>query len=141
MLREPTADDLCDAAIAVVDVGSEHALEILIITSFWLIIRWCVLSLVPQHLGIYEDARQFCEWLEPGEWFDTHGPNVTVKWLDVDLETMGNLNSQIDVTLLRRFAKVKRLEPVKPLCEMLRCIGADRIACVREMRARLDFIA
>ena len=84
--REPTADDLADLTTAVVDVGHEHAPE-----------RGnfdhhqfpkdhpplCALSLVLQHLGIYEDARQFCDWLEPAEWFDTRGPNETAKWLGV----------------------------------------------------------
>ncbi len=142
--REPTADDLSDPSIAVVDVGGEHAPERNNFDHHQFPADHppvCALSLVLQHLGIYEDARQFCEWLEPAEWFDTRGPNVTAKWLGVDRDTMGKLNSPIDVTLMRRFAKAKRLEPGEPLWEMLSYIGEDLIAYVRELRARLDFVA
>ena len=142
--REPTADDLSDPSIAVVDVGGEHAPERSNFDHHQFPADHppvCALSLVLQHLGIYEDARQFCEWLEPAEWFDTRGPNVTAKWLGVDRDTMGKLNSPIDVTLIRRFAKAKRLEPGEPLWEMLSYIGEDLIAYVRELRARLDFVA
>jgi hypothetical protein len=142
--REPTADDLSDPSIAVVDVGGEHAPERNNFDHHQFPADHppvCALSLVLQHLGIYEDARQFCEWLEPAEWFDTRGPNVTAKWLGVDRDTMGKLNSPIDVTLIRRFAKAKRLEPGEPLWEMLSYIGEDLIAYVRELRERLDFVA
>jgi hypothetical protein len=90
---------------------------------------------------VYEDARQFCGWLEPAEWFDTRGPNVTAKWLGVDRNTMNKLNSPIDITILRRFAKAKRLEPGEPLWEILSYIGQDLLEYLRELRTRLDFVA
>ena len=142
--REPTAEDLADPTIAVVDVGGEHAPERNNYDHHQFPADHppvCALSLVLQHLGVYEDARQFCDWLEPAEWFDTRGPNVTAKWLGVDRATMNKLNSPIDVTVLRRFAKAKRLEPGEPLWEILSYIGADLIEYLRELRSRLDYIA
>ena len=141
--REPTAEDLADPAIAVVDVGHEHAPE-----------RGnfdhhqfpkdhppiCALSLVLQHLGVYEDAREFCDWLEPVEWFDTRGPIETARWLGLQRETLFKLNSPIDTTLLRRFGAVARLEPGDPLWEVMRWIGADLLAFVKGLRERLDYI-
>ena len=29
------------------------------------------------HLGLYKDALQFCDWLEVAEWFDSRGPKKT----------------------------------------------------------------
>ncbi|GEP44083.1 MYG1 family protein [Brevifollis gellanilyticus] len=142
--REPTADDLADPSIAVVDVGGEHEPERNNFDHHQFPADHppvCALSLVLQHLGVYEDARQFCDWLEPAEWFDTRGPNVTAKWLGVDRDTMNKLNSPIDVTVLRRFAKVKRLEPGEPLWEILSYIGQDLLEYLRDLRARLDFVA
>lgn len=142
--REPTADDLADVSTAVVDVGGEHAPERHNFDHHQFPADHppvCALSLVLQHLGVYEDARQFCDWLEPAEWFDTRGPNVTAKWLGVNREAMNKLNSPIDVTVLRRFAKAKRLEPGEPLWEILCYIGEDLLGYLRELRARLDFIA
>ncbi|MFM7605903.1 MAG: MYG1 family protein [Prosthecobacter sp.] len=142
--REPTADDLADVSTAVVDVGGEHAPERHNFDHHQFPADHppvCALSLVLQHLGVYEDARQFCDWLEPAEWFDTRGPNVTAKWLGVNREAMNKLNSPIDVTVLRRFAKAKRLEPGEPLWQILRYIGEDLLEYLRELRSRLDFIA
>jgi hypothetical protein len=142
--REPTEADLADPSIAVLDVGGEHAPERNNFDHHQFPADHppvCALSLVLQHLGVYEDARQFCEWLEPAEWFDTRGPNVTAKWLGVDRNAMSKLSSPIDITVLRRFAKAKRLEPGEPLWEMLSYIGEDLLEYLRDLRSRLDFIA
>ena len=142
--REPTAADLADSAICVVDVGHEHEPERNNFDHHHLPadhVPTCSLSLVLQRLGLYEDARQFCEWLEPTEWFDCRGAVNTAKWLGVDRDIVGKLNSPIDVSLLRRFAQADRLEAGDPLWEMLKLIGDDLLEYVRGQRARLDAIA
>jgi Uncharacterised protein family (UPF0160) len=142
--REPTDADLADPTIAVVDVGGEHAPERNNFDHHQFPADHppvCALSLVLQHLGVYEDARKFCDWLEPAEWFDTRGPNVTARWLGVERSTLNKLNSPIDVTILRRFAKAKRLEPGEPLWEILSYIGQDLLEYLRELRTRLNFVA
>lgn len=142
--REPTAEDLADPSIAVVDVGGEHVPERSNFDHHQFPADHppiCALSLVLQHLGVYEDARQFCDWLEPAEWFDTRGPNVTAQWLGVDRTSMSKLSSPIDVTLLRRFAKAKRLEPGEPLWEILSYIGQDLLEYLRDLRSHIDFVA
>lgn len=142
--REPTPEDLADPATAVVDVGGEHAPDRHNFDHHQFPADHppvCALSLVLQHLGLYEDARSFCDWLEPAEWFDTRGPNVTAQWLGVNRETMNRLTSPVDVTVLRRFAKAKRLEPGEPLWEILSYIGQDLIDYLRELRSRIDFVA
>jgi len=142
--REPTAEDLADATTAVVDVGGEHAPERNNFDHHQFPADHppvCALSLVLQHLGVYEDARLFCDWLEPAEWFDTRGPNVTAKWLGVDRSTMNKLNSPIDITILRRFAKAKRLVPGEPLWEILSYIGQDLLDYLRDLRSHIDYVA
>lgn len=141
--REPTAEDLADPLTAVLDVGHEHAPERGNFDHHQFPRDYpptCSLSLVLQHLGIYEDARAFCDWLEPAEWFDTRGPVETARWLGVDREALFKLNSPIDTTLLRRFASVSRLEPGEPLWEVMRWIGEDLVNYLRNLRARLDAI-
>jgi hypothetical protein len=142
--REPTEADLADPATAVVDVGGEHDPGRNNFDHHQFPPDHppvCALSLVLQHLGIYEDARTFCDWLEPAEWFDTRGPNATAKWLGLDRDTLAKLNSPIDVTLLRRFAKSTRLAPGDVIYEMMRMTGQDLIDYVRSLRQRLDFVA
>jgi hypothetical protein len=142
--REPTDADLADPATAVVDVGEKHEPELNNFDHHQFPADHppiCALSLVLQHLGIYDDARTFCDWLEPAEWFDTRGPNATAKWLGLDRDTLAKLNSPVDVTLLRRFAKSTRLVPGDVIYEMMRMTGQDLIDYVRSLRQRLDFVA
>ncbi|QJE95395.1 MYG1 family protein [Luteolibacter luteus] len=142
--REPTPEDLADVTTAVVDVGGEHEPARNNFDHHQFPADSppiCALSLVLMHLGVYEDARSFCDWLEPAEWFDTRGPITTGKWLGVDRETMAKLNSPVDVTILRRFAKVSRLGPGDAIWEVMKFIGEDLLEYLRSLRARLDFLA
>lgn len=141
--REPSAADLADTTMAVVDVGLSHDPALNNFDHHQLprdYVPTCALSLVLRHLGLYEDTRAFCEWLEPAEWFDCRGPMDTARWLGVDRDIVGKLNSPIDGTLLRRFAQATRLAPGDPLWEIMRMIGEDLLGYVRSVRERLDFI-
>jgi hypothetical protein len=141
--REPTAADLADAATCVVDVGHEHAPERNNFDHHQLPKDHpptCSLSLVLQHLGLYQDTRQFCGWLESAEWFDCRGAITTAGWLGISPDVLPKLSSPIDTTLLRRFALAQRIAPGDPLWEMMRMIGEDLVGYVRTLRARLVFI-
>jgi hypothetical protein len=141
--REPAEADLTDPAIAVVDVGHRHEPALNNFDHHQLpadAAPTCALSLVLQHLGLYADARAFCEWLEPAEWFDCRGPNVTAKWLGVERDIVGKMQSPIDGTLLRRFAAAKLLSPGDPLWQIMHFVGTDLLDYVRNLRARLTFI-
>ncbi|MEZ4444624.1 MAG: MYG1 family protein [Polyangiaceae bacterium] len=142
--REPTEGDLDDPETAVVDVGGrseptklnfdhhhfprDHA-------------PTCALSLVLEHLGLYDDAKLFCEWLEPAEWFDSRGPNKTAEWLGVPRRAIAKLHSPIDVTLLRRFAQAKSLAPGETLYEVLRFVGQDLLDYLHQIREQIDAVA
>lgn len=141
--RDPTEEDLADPATAVVDVGGE-----------WDPARAnfdhhqfprdsepkCALSLVLEHLGLYDDARTFFDWLDTAEYFDTRGPVGTARWLGVPREALGKLNSPLDVGLLRRFSDGGAHSPGEPLYEVMRMLGGDLIGSLENMRERLDFI-
>lgn len=142
--RDPTETDLADATIAVLDIGHQHNPELHNFDHHQLPrdhVPTCALSLVLQHLGIYEDSREFCSWLEVAEWFDCRGPNDTAEWLGMDRETLGKLNSPLDITILRRFASQTEHKPGEPIWEIMRMIGQDLVDYVTGLRARLDFVA
>lgn len=142
--REPTPEDLANVSTAVVDVGHEHAPERGNFDHHQFPKDYpptCSLSLVMKALGVYEDARAFCDWLEPAEWFDTRGPVETARWLGVSRETLFKLNSPIDTTLLRRFAGVAELRPGEPLWEVMRWTGSDLLDYLKNLRERLDHLA
>jgi len=142
--RDPTDADLNDPLVAVVDIGNEHS-DTLHNFDHHQFPRdhmpTCALSLVLQHLGIYEDAREFCSWLEVAEWFDCRGPVDTAEWLGMDRETLGKLNSPLDITLLRRFAAQTEHKPGEPIWEVMRMIGQDLVDHVKSLRERIDFVA
>ena len=88
--REPEQADLDDISVVVVDVGGEHEPS----RSNFAHHQFpkdhepiCALSLVLMDLGIYEDAKNFCDWLETAERFDVTGPISTAKWLGVERDT------------------------------------------------------
>lgn len=142
--REPTMDDLADPEVAVVDVGESHDPDLANFDHHQFPPDHepvCALSLVLMALGKYHDALRFCDWLETAERFDVTGPISTAKWLGVEREVLNRLNSPIDVTLLRRFAKSRELAPGEPLYEVVRWVGEDLLEYLRSLRERLDFIA
>lgn len=141
--REPTAAELADASVCVVDVGHLHEPTLNNFDHHQLPKDHpptCSLSLVLQALGLYEDAREFCPWLEVAEWFDARGPFATADWLKVDRDTLGQLASPIDGALLRRFANSSQVAPGEPLWEIMREIGADIVGYVRTLRERLAYL-
>ena len=142
--REPSGDDLASPEICVVDVGQRHEPARLNFDHHQLPKDHpptCALSLVLQHLGLYDDARQFCDWLEPVEYFDTRGPMQTARWLGTTPDVLNRLHSPVQTALLRRFVTVSRLEQGEPLWEMMRVIGRDIVDYLTSLRARLDFLA
>tara|TARA_R100000027_G_scaffold52103_2_gene40783 strand:- start:3259 stop:4131 length:873 start_codon:yes stop_codon:yes gene_type:complete len=141
--RDPTVEDLSDPEVAVLDIGHQHepALHNFDHHQFPRDhVPTCALSLVLQHLGLYDDAKNFCEWLEVAEWFDCRGPKDTAEWLGVDRDTLARLNSPVDITLLRRFASQSSHRPGEPVWEVMRMVGSDLVEFITTLRQRLDYI-
>ena len=142
--REPTPAELDDPEVAIVDIGGIHDPARSNFDHHHFPREHpptCALSLVLDHLGLYKDALQFCDWLEVAEWFDSRGPKKTGEWLGVPRRAISQLNSPIDMTLLRRFAQATRIEPTDPLYAFMKMVGDDLLTFLREARERLDFTA
>jgi len=141
--RDPTPDELADPAVAVVDVGGEHAPERSNYDHHHFPREHpptCALSLVLDDLGLYEDAKHFCDWLEPAEWFDSRGPGKTAEHLGVPRRAISRLSSPIDGTLLRRFAASSEIAPGEPLYEFMRFVGEDLLDYLRVAHDRQAFV-
>jgi Uncharacterised protein family (UPF0160) len=142
--REPTQADLDDAQICVVDVGGVHDEAMMNFDHHQFAADSppiCALSLVMKHLGVYENARLFCDWLEPVEMFDTRGPVKTAEWLGISRDSLGKLQSTIDVTILRRFAFCHRLEKGNLIWELMQVIGNDLLYYLRTMAEKLEVLS
>lgn len=140
--RDPTADELEDPAVAIVDIGGSHDPAKHNFDHHHFPREHpptCALSLVLDHLGMYEDAKHFCDWLEPAEWFDSRGPGKTAKHLGVPRKAISQLNSPIDMTLLRRFAQSSELQPGETLYEYMRFVGQDLLDYLQGVREQIAF--
>ncbi len=141
--REPTPEELADPEVAIVDIGGVHDAALLNFDHHHFPREHpptCALSLVLDHLGLYQDALQFWDWLEVAEWFDSRGPKKTGEWLGVPRRAISQLNSPIDITLLHRFAQKTRVEPADPLYAFMKMVGDDLLEYLRVARERLDFV-
>lgn len=142
--RDPTEAERLDAAVALVDIGGSHDPALHNFDHHHFPREHpptCSLSLVLEALGLYQDARTFCDWLEPAEWFDSRGPKVTAEWLGVPRRAVSQLNSPIDMTLLRRFAAQPEHVPGEPLYDYMRFVGQDLLDYLRDVRASIDQVA
>ncbi len=142
--RDPTDGELSNSEIAIVDVGNQHDAELNNFDHHQFLrdcVPTCALSLVLQKFGIYEDAKEFCGWLETTEWFDCRGPGDTADWLGIDREAMTKLNSPLDVGLLRAFAARAEHHPGEPLWEVMRIMGAELVSFVTTLRKRMNRVA
>ena len=54
---------------------------------------------------------------------------------------MNQLNSPIDITLLRRFAQKNEWQRGDAIWEMMRMIGEDLVMFLKTLRERVDFVA
>ena len=142
--QEATDQDLSDPQVVVVDVGHRHEPQLNNFDHHQFprdAEPTCSLSLVLSKLGIYEDARSFCPWLEVAEWFDCRGPNDTADWLGLDREVVGKLNSPIDITILQRFAKQTEHNPGEPIWEVMQMIGKELVEYITGLRGRIDEVS
>jgi hypothetical protein len=139
--RDPKAEDLANASTAVLDIGHLHEPDKNNFDHHQFPREQtptCSLSLVLQAMGLYEDARLFCDWLEVAEWLDCRGAGGTAEWMGVERDVVSKLNSPIDVTMLRRFSGESMLEPGDTIWELIRMIGEDLLKYIRSMRSRID---
>jgi GNAT superfamily N-acetyltransferase len=142
--QEATEQDLMDPQVVVVDVGHRHEPQLNNFDHHQFprdAEPTCSLSLVLSKLGIYEDARSFCPWLEVAEWFDCRGPNDTADWLGLDREVVGKLNSPIDITILQGFAKHVEHNPGEPIWEVMQMMGQELVEYITGLRGRIDEVS
>jgi len=142
--QDPAEEDLLNPATAVIDIGHRHQPDLYNFDHHQFARDakpTCSLSLVLDHYGIYGDALNFCPWLEVAEWFDCRGPKDTSEWLGVDRETVGKLNSPLDITLLQAFAKSTQHLPGEPIWELMKMIGEALLQYIRNLRTRIEEVA
>lgn len=141
--REPESSDLKNPSIAVVDIGHLHEPELNNFDHHQFPYDHepiCSLSLILQNLNLYEDAQQFCEWLKTLEWFDSKGAVSTAKWLEIEHDALRQLNSPVDVGMLRQFSNRHEWNPGDPLWEVMKMLGEGMLNYLSTMHDRMEYI-
>ena len=138
--REPREAELTDPGVCVVDVGHRHEDKLNLFDHHQFPAEQtpaCSVTLVLRKLGLYQDAREFCDWLEPMEWFDSRGLMETARWLGAEPKLLRRLNSPIEGALLRAFASTAEIRPGHFLWQTMKLIGQDIRGFLENLRARL----
>ena len=141
--RDPTDDELEDPTVCVVDIGHRHEPEKMNFDHHQFSNEHpptCALSLALLHLKLYEDAKQFCDWLEPAEFFDCLGGRETARRIGAPPEVVNQLASPIDIALLKGFAQRQVVEPTDPIWQIMKIVGDDLVDYLKSLRTRLEFI-
>lgn len=139
--REPEPAELDDPAIAVVDVGGRYEPTLRNFDHHQFPREEaprCAITLILDYLGLLEEARRFCDWLETAELIDVRGPNVTAASFGLSRDQMAAFNSPIDVGMIHRFGDQTTLEPGEPLHVVMSWIGADLAGYLSGMCARIE---
>lgn len=141
--RDPTLEELEDPGVCVVDIGHRHQEKLNLFDHHQFPVQQapaCSVTLVLRKLGLYHDAREFCDWLEPMEWFDSRGLMETARWLGTEPKLLRRLNSPIEGALLRAFASREIIQPGHFLWQTMKLIGQDIRGFLENLRARLKQI-
>ena len=122
--RNPTAAELADPAVAVVDVGGRHEPERLNFDHHQFAADAepaCALTLVLRWLSAEATARALWPWLETLEWLDSRGPTATAARFTPSIMARDGLlrmASPAEDWMLRQFEQ-GNLEPVRGVGESL----------------------
>ncbi|MCG8526351.1 MAG: MYG1 family protein [Opitutales bacterium] len=141
--REPTEQELRDPGVCVIDIGHEHDPQCLNFDHHQFAHdhpATCSLSLVLEYFGLYEDGKRFCEWLETAEYFDSKGAIQTARWLGVERGVLLKLNSPIDISLLKAFAREIEWCETDMVWQMMKMIGTDLVEYIESLHDRMEFI-
>lgn len=142
--RDPTEQELADPDVVVIDVGGSHDPARMNFDHHQFDADHpptCSLSLVLQHLAVYDDAIRFCPWMETAEWLDARGARQTAKWMQVEPVVVAQLSSPIDFSLLRYFAEETELPVDHTMWKLMARIGGDLLDYLRTLRRNLDALA
>jgi len=141
--REPTAEELDDPEIAVVDVGGVYDPDNLNFDHHHFPRNHpptCSLSLVLDHLRIYQDALKYAPWLQTAELFDSRGPVKTAKHFGLDPEFINCFRSPIERIVISLFSEVDSVLPETELYNLMERIGHDIVQSITSVMDEVSAI-
>jgi hypothetical protein len=136
--REPTAADLADPNIYVVDVGMIHDPERHNFDHHQDPTLPCAFHLVMQHLNHHEAADAMFAWYRHMSMMDVRGPHRMARDLGIETHLLFATSSPIDGYILSSFAALETLDPQHFLYRFMQDLGRDMLVLIDRKRARLE---
>lgn len=138
--REPTSEELEDPNVIVYDIGRRHepAKSNFDHHQFPPDVSLCALSLILDHQGLLQKAREYWSWLEFVEVLDSRGPKGVEELLGVDFNRqVAPTASPVDEWLLEEWEDQQTLRPANPVHSLLRKLGDSLIQSLVRMEQRI----
>ena len=140
--REPTAEELANPEVLVLDVGGRHEPEL---SNFDHHQRGreekpeCALSLYAQHVGLAE-VLGIRKWYAPTVQMDVQGPFATAKTLGLPRFPF-ELSGPIEGQLLHALEEAAEVLPGSTLSQVLVLVGIGMVESAKEFVAKLNALA
>ena len=142
--RDPTAEELSNPEILVVDIGGEHEPRSSNFDHHQLPREHeptCSITLILPRLGVDSAvAREVWKWLAFSELLDSKGPFQTAKAYGVAPDAFVEWMSPIEASVLHWFGEESRITWGTPLFDLMFQIGKDKLeylSAITERMARL----
>lgn len=141
--RDPTAEELSDSEIWCIDVGLRFEPELHNFDHHQMDPKesqTCALTLVLQHLGMYDDASNVFTWIGFTEKLDTQGPFKLAAEMGVEPDVFMTTISPIESSMLELFSQYTQLTAQDPILGIMREIGERLTNTVRDFTERYQYL-
>jgi len=141
--REPTEADLEASDVYVVDVGGRHEPEKLNFDHHQLprdAAPCCALTLVLEHLGLLDFAKESLRWFSLVELLYSKGPVAAAKALGTPPDVFEQTLDPIGTAVVRWIGECTEILPGQFEFELLRRTGQDYLSYLERLQERLAFL-
>ena len=133
--RAATQSDLEDPEIYVIDIGKQHEPKLLNFDHHHFTVEdgvYCALSLILQHMGIYDMAKMIFPWLKFSEIMDVQGPAAAARACGVTggAKSLLQFLSPVEKMLLREFEEKTIIKVGSTQFKLMKRLGNTLIADV-----------
>ncbi len=135
--QEPTRQDLDDPNTYIVDVGMEYDPEKHNFDHHHDHSLPCAFHLVMKHLGYHTDARLMFGWYCHMSMLGVRCTYKTAEPLGVDTSVLFAASSPIEGYILARFSQAHQLLPEDMLYKLMKDLGHELLALMKQKKARL----
>jgi hypothetical protein len=143
--REPTAEDLADPDVLVVDVGGKFDLGRNNLDHHQLerdAAPCCSITQVLRYLAVdLAKAREIWGWLQPSEVLDSKGPYALAGQLSMKAEDLFRLQSPVEMAVLEMFSKCSAVAPGDVLHKLMTEVGKHHLGYYAQVTYRLSELA